>query len=70
MDPPAAPQLLAQQFEACTCAAAMQDTYLACHDAYQLLPVSSCTASDAAIQRHAAVPMLKQALLRSGACIS
>ena len=58
VDPPAAPQLLEQQLEACTCAAAMQDSYLACHDAYQLLPVSSCTAPDAAVQRQAAELML------------
>ena len=54
LDPPAAPQLLEQQYEACTCVAAMQDTFLACHDTYQLLPVSSCLAPDAAIQRRAA----------------
>ena len=53
MDPPAAPQLLEQQFEACTCAAVMQDNFLACHDIYQLLPVSSCLAPDAAMQRQA-----------------
>ena len=57
VDPPAAPQLLGQQFEPCSCAAAMQETFLACHDAYQLLPVSSCEAPDGAVQRHAAQHM-------------
>ena len=56
-DPPAAPELLEHQFEACTCAVTMQDTFPACHDAYQLLPVSSCEAPDGGIQRHAAQHM-------------
>ena len=50
MDPPAPPQVLEQQSEACSCAFAMQDTFLACHDNYQLLPVSSCLAPDSPLQ--------------------
>ena len=29
----------------------MQDTFLACHDDYQLLPVSSCLAPDSSLMR-------------------
>ena len=50
VDPPASPQVLLQQSEACSCVLAMQDTYLACHDAYQLLPISSCLAPDSPLQ--------------------
>ena len=50
-DPPGAPQLLEQQFEPCSCAATMQDTFLACRDNYQLLPLSSCLPPDSSLKR-------------------
>lgn len=51
VDPPGAPHILEQQFEACSCAFSMQDTFLACHDDYQLLPVSSCLPPDSSLMR-------------------
>ena len=51
LDPPGAPQLLEQHFEACSCAFTMQDAFLACHDDYQLLPISSCMAPDSSPKR-------------------
>ena len=55
LDPPGAPHILQQQFEACSCAFSMQDTFLACHDDYQLLPVSSCLPPDSSLMRCASL---------------